>query len=196
MAKHTIQQELQIIGGVVALLWIIHIADWVVPGQFTDWGLWPRTLRGLAGIITMPFLHGNLAHLFGNTIPLLILLSLMAGSRANSWQTVIGITILNGCLLWLVGRNAMHVGASGLIFGLIGFLVCAGYFERRVVSILVAGVVLFLYGTTILFGILPTAGSNVSWDGHLTGLIAGIVVAFLESRLLTSDKDPAPFNIS
>ncbi len=99
MTKHAIPQELQIILGFVAVLWIVFFCDLLLPGQFVSWGLVPRTFTGLVGIVSMPFIHGSLGHLIGNTIPLLVLLALMAGSRANSLLTTIAIVLLNGVLL-------------------------------------------------------------------------------------------------
>jgi membrane associated rhomboid family serine protease len=90
-----------------------------------------------------------------NTVPLFILLVLLAGSRARSWAVVIDIVLLGGSLLWLFGRSADHIGASGLVFGLMTFLIASGYFERRIMPLLIAFVVGFLYGGTLLFGALP-----------------------------------------
>jgi membrane associated rhomboid family serine protease len=187
MSQHAIRDELKVILGVVVVLWIVFFADLILPVSFNQWGLQPRSLHGLAGIITMPFLHGDFGHLLSNSIPLVILLALMAGSRANSIVTTIAIWLLGGVLLWLFGRSGnVHVGASGLIYGLIAFLICAGYFEKRFVSIIVALVVLFLYGSILLFGVLPTAGKQISWDGHLWGAVAGAAVAFAESKVLAN----------
>ncbi len=180
--KHTIQQELRGVVAFVAILWGVYLLDWVVPGRFADWGLVPRTLWGLVGIPLSPFLHAGLGHLLSNTIPLFILLVLLAGSRARSWETVAEIVLLGGGLLWLVGRPAVHVGASGLIYGLIAFLIVSGFREKRLVPLLVAILVGFLYGTTLLWGILPTVGSQISWDGHLCGAIAGGLLATRVNR--------------
>lgn len=176
--KNPIQKEL---GGVltfVGTLWGVYFADFLIPGQLTDWGLVPRTLWGLIGIPLAPFLHAGFGHLLGNTLPLIVLLMLMAGSRGRTWPTVAEIVIVGGGLLWLFGRSAAHVGASGLIYGLIAFLIVAGFREKRPIPMLVAILVGFLYGGTLISGVLPSIGSNVSWDGHLFGAIAGAIIAF------------------
>ena len=112
-----------------------------------------------------------------NTVPLVVLLCLLAGSRANSIDIVVLISVLAGILLWLFGQNAVHIGASVLVFGLIGFLVCAGFFEKRLLSALISIGVAVVYGSTLVFGVLPLQ-RGVSWDGHLFGAIAGGAIAY------------------
>jgi len=163
---HTIKRDAKWIVLFVGIIWIIFVADRVLPLE--QFGLVPRTTHGLFGILAMPFLHGDLAHIIGNTIPLVAMLFLLAGSRANSAQIVLLIALLAGAALWLFGREARHIGASGLVFGLIAFHVFAGIFERRFISIVISVVVAFFYAGTLLRGILPTQ-SGVSWDGHLLG---------------------------
>jgi membrane associated rhomboid family serine protease len=136
----------------------------------------------------MPFLHANLHHIVSNTVPLLVLLALLAGSKARSWMIVVYVTLLGGLLLWLFGRTADHIGASGLIFGLVAFLIVSGLLERRPVPLLVSAIVGFLYGGTLFWNVLPQAGSHVSWDGHLCGAIAGGIVAYV----LTRPSQPVP----
>ncbi len=135
----------------------------------------------------MPFLHVDLKHLLGNSVPLAVTLMLLAGSRANSSAIVILIVILSGIGLWLFGRNANHIGASGLVFGLITFHIFAGVFERRLRSIFIAIIVGLLYSSTIIRGVLPFQ-EGVSWDGHLFGGIAGILVALASARLLKEER--------
>lgn len=190
MTRHRIQDELQGIAIFIAAMWAIFLIDWILPVDLNHFGVIPRHFRGLIGIPVSPFLHANLSHLAGNTIPLAVLLTLMAGSRADSWPTVGAIVLASGGLLWLVGRGessgvtTVHVGASGLIYGLIAFLIVAGFLERRFVSLIVAIAVAFVYGSTLFLGVLPTAGSHISWDGHLTGAIAGAGVAWMTIRSL------------
>lgn len=163
----------------IAVLWGVYAVDWLVPASLVDWGLVPRTVGGLWGILTSPFLHANLGHLISNTVPLLILLLLLCGSRARTWPTVFEIIVLGGLLLWLLGRSAVHVGASGLIYGLIAYLIVSGFREGRLLSLIVAIVVGFLYGGTLVSGVLPTVGPGVSWDGHLCGAVAGGMLGYM-----------------
>jgi membrane associated rhomboid family serine protease len=109
---------------------------------------------------------------------LIVLLTLLAGSRARSWEIVLEIVLLGGLLLWLLGRHANHIGASGLIFGLIVFLILSGLLERRVIPLIVSASVALLYGGTLLSGVLPGLGPHISWDGHLCGAIAGGMIAY------------------
>ena len=171
----------------IASLWIVYLVDLILPVDFNSYGLVPRTLHGLIGIPLMPFLHGSWVHLLGNTIPLCILLFILLSSRRVYLEVIVSIVILGGLLLWCFGRSAEHIGASGLVYGLVAFLIASGFAERNPVSILVALLVGFLYGTTLLWGVLPTAGAYVSWDGHLFGAIAGAGTAFVMGK--KSDRD-------
>lgn len=199
--KNAIQEEIRGIFAFVAILWGVYLLDFITPIDLTDWGLAPRSLWGLAGIPLAPFLHASFSHLLGNSIPLIVLLVLLSGSRQRTWATLCEITLLGGVLLWLFGRatsqiegeGIIHVGASGLIYGLIAFLIVAGFREKRLASMLVALLVGFLYGGTLLTGVLPSIGANVSWDGHLFGAVAGIIVAWISTQPSTeTDAEPLP----
>ena len=172
------RKELYFVGIFILVIWLIYIVDAAIPYALNSWGVHPRTLTGLIGIPLMPFLHGGFSHVFGNTISLAILMFLLAGTRGNHWAIVVAIVLINGGLLWVMGRSANHVGASGLVFGLIAFLIAIGFLEKRFVSIGVAILVGFLFGTTLISGVIPSFGSEVSWDGHLFGAIAGAAVAY------------------
>ena len=180
---HTIQQGLRPIVAFVAVIWTVFFLSFVLPFDIKSLlGVTPRTLAGLAGIPASPFVHANLGHLLANTVPLFVLLVLLAGSNDQPWAIVIAVIMLSGTLLWLCGRNAIHVGASGLIFGLIAFLVVSGLLEKKLVPLIVSVFVGFLYGGTLLLGVVPRIGSQMSWDGHLTGAVAGGLVAYLATR--------------
>ncbi len=177
------QDEAKLIFGVIGLIWLTFLVDKLTPLNVATWGLIPRDVSALPGILTMPFIHGNWAHIVGNTVPLLILLLLLAGSQARSIEVVTVIVLLGGVLLWCFGRGGRyHIGASGVIYGLIAFLIVAGFLERRFLPLMAALLTGFLYGTTLLVGVLPLAGSMVSWDGHLTGAIAGAIIAFISVK--------------
>ena len=194
---HSIREELIGVLIFVGIVWGVFIFDCILFGiwefKLADWfGLIPRQITRLPGIVAMPFLHGDLKHIFSNTFPLLVLMWLLAGSRAQSWRIVAMICLLGGSLLWLFGSPMVflrglvtsnnevqaHVGASLLVFGLITFLISSGYFERRPVPVLIAVFVAILYGTTLIWGIIPKMTGHVSWDGHLSGGIAGVIVAY------------------
>jgi len=187
--RHDVQRDVKGIVAFVGVIWLVFLADLALPLE--QFGLVPRTAHGLLGILAMPFLHADLPHIMSNTVPLVVTLALLAGSRANSGQIVLVIAILGGVALWLFGREARHIGASGLVFGLIAFHVFAGIFEKRPLSILLSVVVGLLYAGTLFRGILPMQ-PGVSWDGHLFGAAAGTVVALVVSQLLTEKKSAPP----
>ena len=172
---HSLSRDLKGIALFVAVIWLVFIIDRVLPLE--NFGLLPRSFKGLAGIVTLPFLHANLKHIMANTVPLVVLLGLLAGSRANSIDIVVFISVVAGILLWLFGQTAIHIGASVLVFGLIGFLVCAGFFEKRLLSALIAIGVAIVYGSTLFYGVSPFQ-TGVSWDGHLFGAISGGLIAY------------------
>lgn len=163
----------------VAVIWGVFLLDLILPLERL--GLVPRSLTGLLGIVTMPFLHGSFAHLIGNTLPLIILLGLMVISRPRPWSTMIILTLLSGAAVWLLGRPALHIGASALIYALMGFLITAGALERRLVPAAAALFVGVTYGMSIIGGIMPWQ-PGVSWEGHLFGLLAGAAVAWPRHR--------------
>jgi membrane associated rhomboid family serine protease len=178
---HKIREEALAIAIFIAAIWLIFLLDIVLPLE--KFGLIPREGEGLFGIIAMTFLHADFQHIMGNTIPLAVLLSLLAGSQADSRKIVAFIIILGGALLWLFGRlNSIHIGASLLVFGLATFLVVSGLLEKRTVPLIISIVVAIMYGSTLISGILPLK-SGVSWEGHLMGGIAGAVTAWLLVRL-------------
>ena len=138
----------------------------------------PRRLDGLVGVLGAPLVHGSFAHLAANTLPLLVLGGMVAVRGAVYYlTTTLAIAVLGGLGLWLLGRSAAHVGASGVIFGYFGFLVGRGYYERSLPSVAVAVLVAVVYGGMI-GGVLPR-DDRVSWEAHLFGLLAGGVCARL-----------------
>jgi membrane associated rhomboid family serine protease len=183
-AAHTVKDELAGILVFLGVIWGAYLLDLVVfPVEFTSFGLVPRTLGGLVGIPLMPLLHAGLGHLLSNTIPLFVLLALLAGSHARSWEIVAEIIVFGGLLLWLFGRSGLiHVGASGLVFGLVAFLIVSGPLEKRFVSLAVALLVAVLYGGTLILGVVPGLNPRVSWDGHLCGAAAGVMIAFARTK--------------
>jgi membrane associated rhomboid family serine protease len=185
MARHEVREELNAVLAFIGFLWLVFISGHILPYRLESFGITPRTASGLIGIVAAPFLHADFGHLLNNTIPLAVLLVLLAGSKAESWAIVVYVTVLGGGLLWLFGRPATHIGASGLIYGLSAYLLVSGIRERRFVPMVIAIVVGFLYGGTLVTGILPRWKSPVSWEGHFFGAIAGGVVAYL----MTRDRD-------
>jgi membrane associated rhomboid family serine protease len=174
------QQIPLMLGCIVALLWGVECVNTLLDHRLNRWGLLPRTFAGLVGIPLGPFLHGSFTHLILNTVPLVTLGSFVAFYGVRLFLAVsLWIILLSGTALWLFGRSAYHVGASSVLFGYFGYLVARGWYERSVTALLVALLTLVLYGS-IVWGVLPTR-SYISWEGHLFGLLAGVLVARLET---------------
>lgn len=164
-----------------AVMWAVEIVD-VVAGNLDSAGIRPRDPEGLVGIVAAPFLHGGFGHLFGNTIPFLILGVVIALSGVMRVVSVTAIVALVGGLgVWLVAPAAtLHIGASGIVFGFISYLIARGLYSRRALHLVVGVVVLFVYGGTLLFGFVPSPG--VSWQGHAFGAVGGVLAAWLLDR--------------
>jgi membrane associated rhomboid family serine protease len=144
-------------------------------------GLRPRSLDGLLDILTFPLLHANLTHLMSNTLPLIIFGFLVFLSGMRVFVTALASSWLgSGVVVWLIGGFKVTVGASGLVFGLFAFLLVRGFVNRNWWQIVLSVVLFMVYGS-ILFGILPTVASFVSWQAHLGGAIGGVVAALLLS---------------
>lgn len=173
-------QGIVVLASLVVVAWALELGDALVPGRWLDThGIVPRTMGGLVGIFLAPFLHGGLAHLAANTVPFLTLgfLVLLRGLATFVGVSLL-IVVLGGLGVWLLAPpNTIHIGASGLIFGYIGYLLARGYFERSFGALLVAVVVAVLYGGA-LWGVLP-GDPRVSWHGHLFGFLAGVATAGL-----------------
>jgi membrane associated rhomboid family serine protease len=163
----------------VALLWAVQVANWIIGYGFNPaFGLIPRHVSGLDGVIAMPLLHGSFAHLMANTPPLLVMGGLLVATATRALLAVNAVVIgLGGGLVWLFGSSAIHIGASGLVFGWFGFLVARGLVDRSPVTLSAALLAGVLYGS-ILSGVLP-GQPGVSWEAHLFGAIAGATAAFL-----------------
>ncbi|ANH38215.1 Rhomboid family protein [Nocardioides dokdonensis FR1436] len=169
--------------GFVVLLWLIEIADQLTPsGSLDDNGVRPRTDEGLLGILIAPVLHGGWDHLVGNSGPVLVLLfAVLVGNLARGLTVTAVVWVASGFGTWLVaGSQTSHIGASGLVFGWLVYLVLRGFFARSALQIGV-GVVLFLVYGSILWGVLP-GQPGISWQGHLFGAVGGVVAAWLTAR--------------
>jgi membrane associated rhomboid family serine protease len=166
----------------VTLCWAIFILNnLLLNGGLNQYGVIPRRLAGLPGIILAPFLHGSFQHLAANTLPLLILGAILcARSNCEFVFVVAGGTVLGGALIWLFARNASHIGASGLIFCLFGYLASLALFNRTFGTLVVSILCIIGYGGMVK-GILPVSAA-ISWESHAFGLIAGVVLAWLSSN--------------
>jgi membrane associated rhomboid family serine protease len=164
------------VAAMVAVMWLVEVYD-AVGGDPDAEGIRPRDPDGLVGVVASPFLHGSWGHLIGNTIPFVVLgVGIALGGLARV-AAVTGIVALVGGLgTWLTApSNSIVIGASGLIFGYATYLIARGIYTRQGLHLLGGLLVLAVYGTTLLFGLVPTPG--VSWQAHLFGGIGGVVAA-------------------
>jgi membrane associated rhomboid family serine protease len=162
-------------------MWLVWAVDLVVPGNIGH-GIVPRTTYGLTGIVMAPFLHLDLQHLLANTVPFLILgaLILLRGVRAFLFVVVVS-ALIAGFGTWLFGTpNTHHIGASGVVFGFLGYLLIRAIYDRRLSSALIAIAVAMLYGATFLTSLMPASG--ISWTGHVFGFIGGVTSARMRYR--------------
>jgi membrane associated rhomboid family serine protease len=168
---------LLVVAGMLAAMWAVEIID-LLPGADLDgWGIRPRTWRGLIGIPLAPFLHSGLSHLIANTIPFVVLGSVIALSGVSRFvEVTLIIVVVSGLGTWLFGTGgSIHLGASGLVFGYLTYLIARGFFAAKPLWILGGIVVGLLYGG-LLWGLLPRPG--ISFTGHLFGAAGGLLAAF------------------
>ena len=159
-------------------IWIVFWAELRFGWNFTRYGIYPQKIEGLRVILLGPFIHGSLKHLFNNSIPLLVLsMALFYFYRNIRWKVLwIGL-LATGILTWLIGRPALHIGASGIVYMLAAFLFFKGVFSKHIRLIALSFVVVFLYGS-LLWYVLPI-DPKISWEGHLSGFAVGLLLAVL-----------------
>ena len=161
----------------VGLLWIIHGLAYYAELELTPFGILPRSVAGLKGILLSPLIHGDLNHLFNNSVPLILLgWALFYFYRQVAFKVALWSYLLAGLYTWISARTSYHIGASGLVYALFGFLFISGFIRRYIPLIAVSFLVAFLYGS-LIWGILPW-DKGVSWEGHFWGLFVGLIMAF------------------
>jgi membrane associated rhomboid family serine protease len=185
------QQGILLVIGMVAVMWVAEILDQVTSLDLDQYGIEPREADGLVGIAASPFLHADFGHLIGNTVPFILLGIAIAFSglaRVLAATAIIGL--VGGFGVWLLaGDNTNHIGASGIVFGFAGYLVARGAFSRNLLHLALGVLVIAIYGSTLLFGIVPEDG--ISWQGHLFGAVGGVIAAWLlDSRRPERKAEP------
>lgn len=170
----------------VLTIWTVFWLELEFNTNWNDFGIYPRTITGLRGIVFSPFLHASVEHLYNNTLPLAILLSaLMYFYRSISFKILFWGLVTAGIVTWLIGRPAYHIGASGLIYLLASFIFFKGIFTKHYRLVAVSLVVSFIYGS-MLWYIFPIK-EGISWEGHLGGFLVGFLMAvFIKAKV------PAP----
>ncbi|GAA4238306.1 rhomboid family intramembrane serine protease [Actinomadura meridiana] len=169
-----------LIGSVTAVMWLLEAFDSASDGWFDRFGITPRDIGDLPDIFTAPFMHGGFGHLMANTVPFVVL-GFVAAARGIAKFLVASLIVIvvGGLGVWFTG-SGNTLGSSILIFGFFGYLVGRGIFERRALDIGIAVVVVAVYGTMLL-GVLP-GDPGISWQGHLFGLVGGVLGAFFLRR--------------
>lgn len=161
-----------------AIIWAVFIIDFIFPVDLTRFGIFPRTLTGLCGIMFAPFLHANLSHIMSNSLPFLILGALLFCFYEDKAIKMLLISaLLSGVLVWIFARPAIHIGMSGVIYAMASFLIFAGLFRKDFISFIISIVVLALYGG-LIWGIFPN-NFYISWEGHICGAVAGGWLAYV-----------------
>jgi len=177
-AKSSFRLAFRLALSLVALLWLIFFIDAIFGLHLNRFGLRPGAVSGLAGIITAPLLHGGLGHLFNNSVPLLVAVTAMLYLYPTASLRVFpAIWLGSGVLGWIIGRPTIHIGASGLLYGLLAFVFVSGILRRDLRSVSVSLLIWFLY-STMIWGVFPIR-PNMSWELHLSGAIIGVLLAWV-----------------
>lgn len=186
-ADMNVGNGLRVILGLAALMVGLQVVNSLTGNSLLHHGLLPRTLSGLQGIAFSPFLHGSVRHLLSNLLPFVVLSWLVATEGLQRYIRVSAlVALLGGLMVWIVGRPVIHVGASGVIFGLWAYLLARAWYQRSLLSLAIALVTLIGY-SGLIFGFIPVLG--VSIESHLCGAVSGIVVAWLmHSRQLVAGR--------
>ncbi len=178
-------------GFFLLLLWMFYIVTYVLQIDLTTWGIYPRRLSGLKGILFSPLIHGSLHHLFSNSVSLFILMFItLYFYRDLAYRVFILIWLMDGIWVWMFARQAYHIGASGLVYGLASFLFFSGIIRRHVPLVAISLLVSFLYGSMV-WGLFPIV-EDISWEAHLMGALAGLILALLY-RHEGPQKPPPPW---
>jgi membrane associated rhomboid family serine protease len=170
----------------VLILWVVKLAEYYSGLDFTQFGNYPRQVSGLVGIIFSPLIHSSFAHLFANTPPIIVIGTMLLYGYPRAAKILLPIVYLgSGTAVWLFAREAYHIGASGLAFGMLFFVLTVGMlrWDRRAIALSL--IVFFLYGSMV-WGVLPVA-REISFESHLSGALIGVVLAFLLRH-----RDPGP----
>lgn len=161
----------------IFLMWFVKVTEVLFEADFSRFGIYPLTVRGLAGIVLSPFIHSDFRHLFNNSLPLFLLSLALFYFYSEIAFKVFSLTfIITGTLVWIGGREAWHIGASGMVYGLASFLFFSGIIRKYFRLVALSLLVVFLYGEMV-WGIFPGIYDNISWESHMLGFLSGIFLA-------------------
>ena len=165
----------------VLLMWLVKLLEFISGGDFTRFGVFPRKIAGLIGVLFSPFIHGDWMHLFNNSLPVLFLGAvLFYFYKPVAYKVFFLIYFISNIWLWALGRPAYHIGASGIVYGLATFIFFSGIFRRHIPLMVLSLLVTFLYGS-LVWGIFPIS-YRISFEGHLTGAVAGLILAIMYKK--------------
>jgi membrane associated rhomboid family serine protease len=174
----------------LVLLWVVFIADKYLNLGLMYYGIYPRRGDGITGILTAPFIHGDWSHLIANSSPMLVLTAIMVSFYKRVALTAfIVILISTGLLVWLFGRESYHIGASGVVYGLVSFIFWTGIFRKNPKSIVLSLIIIILY-SGMSEGLFPSEIVRISWESHLFGAFSGLWVAFILKNVKEDDESP------
>jgi membrane associated rhomboid family serine protease len=187
LEKRIFRHSLFVSGSFVVILWMVKFFEAEFGFEFSMWGIYPLTARGLRGIIFSPLIHVSFEHLLANTFPILILtFSLFFFYRKSAYVIFFLIYLLSGVFVWLAGRESLHIGASGVIYGLAAFLFMSGVISFNTRLLTISMIVALIYGG-MFWGVFPVK-PEISWESHLWGGVSGLVLAFLFRKSAPSDR--------
>jgi membrane associated rhomboid family serine protease len=191
--KSSFWRNIILVFGLLSVLWIVQIIQYFGLYDFAGYGNWPRHIEGLKGIIFSPFIHGSFDHLASNTLPMMVLLMVLLSAYPGiALPVLVFVHLTSGILVWLFAPpDTVHIGISGIIYGIAAFLIASGIFRKDRTSITIAIFVGLIYGSMI-WGFIPQPG--ISWQSHLYGAVSGLIIAYIlrKNDLPQTTGEPEP----
>ncbi|OUS25762.1 hypothetical protein A9Q99_20095 [Gammaproteobacteria bacterium 45_16_T64] len=170
--------RLKILIGCLSLLWVVGLVNYLLNYSLNEYGIVPREFVGLRGVVLSPLLHGSVQHLAVNSVSFVLFGGLLIARGVKFFVfTILFVGVVGGLGVWMIAdAGSVHVGASGVVFGMFGFLMFRGFFAKKPLDLLISFAVIFLYGG-VIWGVLP-GEAGVSWESHLCGFLAGALFAY------------------
>lgn len=172
---------------IVLVIWSVFSFEIHYNVNFSSYGIYPQTLKGLRGIVFSPFIHGSIQHIYQNTVPLFVLsMALFYFYKPIAWKVLVFGILLSGFFTWCIGRPSYHIGVSGLIYVLVSFIFFKGILTKYYRLVALSLLVIFLYGSMIWYTLPIDEG--ISWEGHLSGLVTGLLFALFFRKTIAKPK--------
>ena len=172
---------------IVSIMWLVYWIEIKFALNFTRFGVYPRSISGLKGVFFSPFIHSGTEHLFNNSIPVFVFLGMLFYFyKEIAWKIILLGSFMTGFLTWLIGGEGFHIGMSGVVYLLFSFIFFSGVLRKHFRLISVSLVVIFLYGSMFWY-VFPTE-KGISWEGHLSGLIIGLLISVLYRKVGPQNK--------